>query len=178
MGARGHLNGAARRRRRLGLCKLAGGTGYVGSITTRGAPLGREAQLPVTPNCCISQPRPTMARTPAGVHDLSCAVTRRSPPPKPPATSGYLLANLRVDAARISEVPSQPAGSAAGGRSRRAENDHRRRVPEPRHPGGGTKKHLSTVSRFDREFRIIRWWERVPSVGPPLPPAEDDKKDT
>src|ERR1035438_1532697 len=38
--------------------------------------------------------------TPAGVQVISCAAIRRSPPPRPPATSGYLLATLRVDRSR------------------------------------------------------------------------------
>jgi len=116
MGARGHLNGAAWRRRRSGLCELAGETGYLRSITTRGALLGHQTQLPATPNFCISQPRPTLSCTPAGVHGLSCALTRRSSPPKPPATSGYRLATLRVGPSRMSEGRSQPAGLAEGSR--------------------------------------------------------------
>jgi hypothetical protein len=140
MAARGHLNGAARRRRRSGLFKLAGGMGYVGSITTRGAPLGRASQFPVTGNFSVSQPRPKMGGTPAGMHYFSCAVTRRS------------------------------SFRAEGG------NNHRRRIPEPIHPGEGTKKLLSAVSRFDQEFRINRWLVSVSGVGLPLWPAEDDEE--
>ena len=66
MGTRGHLNGAAWRRRRSGLCELAGETGYLRSITTRCALLGHQTQFPVTSNFCIPQPRPTMSGTPAG----------------------------------------------------------------------------------------------------------------
>ena len=40
--------------------------------------------------------------TPAGVRDCFCAVTRRSPSPEPPATSGYPLATLWVDRSRMS----------------------------------------------------------------------------
>ncbi len=41
--------------------------------------------------------------TPAGVQAITCAAIRRSPPSKPPATSGYLLPTLRVGKARMSE---------------------------------------------------------------------------
>jgi len=42
---------------------------------------------------------------------LSCVITRRSPPPTPPATSGYPLATLRVDRSRMSQSsPSLRAG--------------------------------------------------------------------
>ena len=41
--------------------------------------------------------------TPAGVQVNSCPANRRSPPPSPPATSGYPLPTLRVDQARMSE---------------------------------------------------------------------------
>ena len=116
MGARGHLSGAAWRRWRSGLCELAGGTGYLRCITTRGALLGHQAQFPFNLSFCISQPRPTMSGTPAGVHGHSSALTRRSSPPKPPATSGYRLATLWVDPPRMSEGPSQPAGLAEGSR--------------------------------------------------------------
>ena len=47
--------------------------------------------------------------TPAGVQGISCAVNRRSPPPNPPATSGYLLATLRVDRSKVSKL--QPPAS-------------------------------------------------------------------
>ena len=66
MGACRHLNGAAWRRWRSGLCELAGGTGYLRSITTRGALLGHEAQFPFNLSFCISQPRPAISGTPAG----------------------------------------------------------------------------------------------------------------
>ena len=40
--------------------------------------------------------------TPAGVQVNSCAAIRRSPPPRSPSTSGYLLPTLWVDQARMS----------------------------------------------------------------------------
>ncbi len=43
----------------------------------------------------------TSLAPPAGVQDISCAVTRRSPPPEPPVTSGYPLTTLRVDGSRL-----------------------------------------------------------------------------
>ena len=43
--------------------------------------------------------------TPCRGADIFCAITRRSPPPKPTATSGYLLATLRVDQAGMSKLP-------------------------------------------------------------------------
>ena len=52
--------------------------------------------------------------TPAGVQDLSCAVTRRSPPQKPSATSGYPLATLRVDRSRMSKPRWASRGRLTG----------------------------------------------------------------
>ena len=52
--------------------------------------------------------------TRAGVQVNSCAAIRRSPPPRPPSTSGYPLPTLRVDKARMSKFQraDRPAESA------------------------------------------------------------------
>ena len=44
-----------------------------------------------------------------GCMNFSCAVPRRSPP-QPPATSGYLLATLRVDRVRMSKLQGPHSG--------------------------------------------------------------------
>ena len=62
-----------------------------GQAPRRGASRSADV-LPLRPRLCRDQ-----SGTPAGVHNISCAVTRRSPPRNPPATSGYRLATLRVD---------------------------------------------------------------------------------
>jgi hypothetical protein len=46
----------------------------------------------------------TSLAPPGGVRDISYAVTRRSPPPKPLATSGYPLATFQVDRSRIPKL--------------------------------------------------------------------------
>jgi len=57
VGAHGYFNKAIRRRRESGLCGVTGGMVCVGSITTRGAPLVREAQLLATPDLFTAAPR-------------------------------------------------------------------------------------------------------------------------
>ena len=56
-----------------------------------------------TPNRILKQALRD-AVTPAGVIVIFCAVSRRSPPHQPPATSGYPLTTLRVDRVRMSKV--------------------------------------------------------------------------
>jgi hypothetical protein len=48
--------------------------------------------------------------TPAGVQESSRNGTRRPPPPRPSATSGYPLATLRVDQSRRSNLQRQAGG--------------------------------------------------------------------
>ena len=70
----------------------------------RGARRGLEALHPGSHDGALRN----QSGTPAGVQVNSCAAIRRSPPPRPPATSGDPLPTLRVDKARMSE--SQRAG--------------------------------------------------------------------
>ena len=60
------------------------------------------------------RPLRNQSGTPAGVQVNSCAAIRRSPPPRPPSTSGYPLPTLRVDKARMSKFQraDRPAESA------------------------------------------------------------------
>ncbi len=197
MGARRHLNSAVRRRCQSEWCGMAGGMGCEGSITGRGALLRRETQLSSTPTFCISQSRVQCSAASNPFTASSLAASSGPDANLPPGVTNGGVWPLALSAQH--DDPTFLSAAAPGSRSPlantmgqgqtaefaqaigssfRAEagNAHQRRILEPMHPSGGTKRLLSTVSRFDRQFPINSWCASVPCVRSPLPPAANDNE--